>query len=524
MLFRAHKKIIIILFLLLIIQEVFGQEKRGFQNLDQNIGDDIRVGKQYLLVIGLNNYEQWIPLKNPVEDAHMIKNILTSRYYIDSVFEVYNDQGSKANIIRILTNLQTLLKEEDSLIIYYAGHGYFDNTTNTGFWIPINGGLDPFEQANWLAHHQISRLISNIPSKHILLLSDSCFAGDIVDLRRSQKLPNPSDIPYFKEAYKYVSRQVITSGALETVPDESEFSKELGRVLEKNASKFLDPMMMYTSLREEIIESFPLLGSIKETGYEDKGTFLLFLREEYIEDQGSVKITVGNKGDLYIDDDFYGTVDRGSLVINDIEEGAHTLKMKYVNSEIGSYPIVVQAGQTVDIIFPEGDYTANSKSSNFISNFRTSLAVPIGDMAPYLKPGLILNLNFLYNTELNWGNIGIGPSLGLLLEGTREDESNEFNITSVPIEASLSYVTPEIDSFYLLFNIAGGLAVNSIQFPNDSERNLTVIKPCAQFTAEAGFLLGKNLSLSLQVGMSNVFFDNSNVSNVQTGLTLGYVF
>lgn len=106
-------------------------------------------------------------------------------------------------------------------------------------------------------------MISNIKASHILLISDSCFSGDILNTSRAS-LPE-IDNDYFYKAYTRISRQVLTSGASETVPDVSEFARQFKFALERNTNSYLDPLMLYNEIRLGVKRTLPLLGNLKGT-------------------------------------------------------------------------------------------------------------------------------------------------------------------------------------------------------------------------------------------------------------------
>ena len=142
------------------------------------------VGKQYAVLIAINKYQNWPALRNPVKDAKEIQEILSRRYYLSDFMELYDEDATKAGIIKLFNKLLVTTKPEDSVLIFYAGHGHLDNSSNAGFWIPVDGGTDVDEQANWLPNNQIRGFISNIKARHVALIADSCFSGDILNPSR----------------------------------------------------------------------------------------------------------------------------------------------------------------------------------------------------------------------------------------------------------------------------------------------------------------------------------------------------
>ena len=148
------------------------------------IGENVVVGKQYAVFIAVDRYNHWLPLRNPVSDAMEIRDIITRRYYIDEVFELYDEQATRAGISRLFRELIEVTKAEDSVFIFYAGHGYLDELTYNGFWIPVDGRADIFTQENWLSNNVIRGYISNMNARHVALFVDSAFSGDILNLTR----------------------------------------------------------------------------------------------------------------------------------------------------------------------------------------------------------------------------------------------------------------------------------------------------------------------------------------------------
>ena len=63
---------------------------RGIATYVEGLDPNLKVGKQYLVVIGISRYQHWLPLNSPVQDIQEIRDILTSRYYIDELLELYD--------------------------------------------------------------------------------------------------------------------------------------------------------------------------------------------------------------------------------------------------------------------------------------------------------------------------------------------------------------------------------------------------------------------------------------------------
>ncbi|MGA2765238.1 MAG: hypothetical protein ABSG17_17965 [Spirochaetia bacterium] len=337
-------------------------------------GETAVVGKQYAVLIAINKYQNWMVLQNPVKDAQEIKEILARRYYVSDFMELYDEAATKADIIKLFDKLINDAKPEDSILIFYAGHGYLDKTSNTGFWIPVDGGMDIYQQANWLPNAQIRGFISNMRARHIALIADSCFSGDFLNPTRGMVPAITSE--YFKNAYARISRQVLTSGASESVPDESQFTRQFKLALEGNTSPYLDPLMLYNQIRLGVTQTTPLFGDLKDSGHQQGSSFLLFLRNGAgqpkaqqggsSEEDLSAKVKVSKaygkatvetdaSGTLFLDGISRGQVPVGSFAtIENLVVGPHDLEMLYDNGEKEKQTITVKMGKTtaVDFIHP----------------------------------------------------------------------------------------------------------------------------------------------------------------------------
>lgn len=75
-------------------------------------------------------------------------------YQFDTIITLYNEKATKARIITVFNRLLNELKSDDSLLIYYAGHGHYDQMSATGFWIPVNAGLDDSMFSDTLFGHK----------------------------------------------------------------------------------------------------------------------------------------------------------------------------------------------------------------------------------------------------------------------------------------------------------------------------------------------------------------------------------
>jgi hypothetical protein len=156
-----------------------------------------------------------------------------------------------------------------------------DEASSAGFWIPVDAGTNIYAQENWLSNSQIRGYISRLKTIHVFMVNDACFSGDILNTSRS--IPAAIDNTYYRRAYSLVSRQVLTSGSSEKVPDESEFSQAIKMCLRKNNAPLLDPYAIYNDVRLSVESTTPLLGTLTQASHQEGATFIFFRRPNQTE-------------------------------------------------------------------------------------------------------------------------------------------------------------------------------------------------------------------------------------------------
>ncbi len=83
------------------------------------------------------------------------------------------------NILDDFRELAEKVDEHDNLVIYFSGHGHYDEITKTGYWIPVDAQTGN-GHAQFIDTGIIVARLRNIPSLHTLLIIDSCFSGTLI--------------------------------------------------------------------------------------------------------------------------------------------------------------------------------------------------------------------------------------------------------------------------------------------------------------------------------------------------------
>lgn len=232
--------------------------------------------KYYSLIIGVNRYEdeQIDNLDHPVSDARRLAQVLISNYTFEKSNVEVLENPQRAHIIDALDRLSHQIAETDNLLIFYAGHGIWNEQLNQGYWLPSDASVN--SKSHWLSNSTLRDYVGGIKSKHTLLISDACFSGGI--LKERAVFDNSRAI---LEVYKLPSRKAMTSGTLKTVPDKSVFMEYLIKNLERNELPLISADQLFRNFKTAVINNspngqVPQYGPISLSG--DEGGDFVFLK------------------------------------------------------------------------------------------------------------------------------------------------------------------------------------------------------------------------------------------------------
>ena len=136
-------------------------------------------GHNYLFVIGINDYQDCPKLNNAVRDAKKIKEILINKFQFDEsrTKELYNEEATARNIDQAFEFFIYKVTENDSLILYFSGHGEFHKIRDEGYWVPVEGERGIY--TSYISNSDIKKTLGAVKSKHTFLMADSCFSGSL---------------------------------------------------------------------------------------------------------------------------------------------------------------------------------------------------------------------------------------------------------------------------------------------------------------------------------------------------------
>ncbi len=236
----------------------------------------VQAGKFYALIIGINDYNDphISTLNYCIRDANKFYKTITSQYTFDEGNVKKLENATMEQIIASLDYFAKIVTPQDNFLIFYAGHGVWDASSEIGFWLPADAQRD--SKLAWFRNSTLRDYLREIHSKHTLLITDACFGGSIFKTRAAFM-----DAPLaVNKLYELPSRKAMTSGTLTEVPDQSAFLKYMIDRLESNSEKYLSSEQLFSSFRIAVINNsnvIPQFGEIKEVG-DEGGDFIFILR------------------------------------------------------------------------------------------------------------------------------------------------------------------------------------------------------------------------------------------------------
>jgi hypothetical protein len=159
-------------------------------------------GKNYLFLIGIDQYQHWKPLKCAVKDVQDFADLVTSLYQFEkSDITILKDgDATEANILKAFNKLRQTITNEDNLVIYYSGHGHL--IEDTGYWIPVGANFGDENEHEFINNSVILEKVQKINTLHTFLIVDACFSGSL--MRGIKGSPPKSE--------RYKSRRIFASG------------------------------------------------------------------------------------------------------------------------------------------------------------------------------------------------------------------------------------------------------------------------------------------------------------------------
>ena len=336
-------------------------------------------GGYYALVIGIANYTYLPKLRTPVNDAQAVAELLRNRYGFNTKVL---PNATRDQILTALDDYRRTLSDQSNLLIYYAGHGYYDKEEDRAYWAPVDAQRDTY--ARWIIAEEITGAARAIPARHVLIVSDSCYSGMLTRAAAPTVTPVEHDA-YIEKMLTGKSRDVMASGGNEPVADgdapghsveHSVFANALLQGLTRmDLPQFSANELFSRQIREQVggrSNQVPEYDPIRDSGHEDGDFVFLNLKVPEIQTAkvtrplvpvpttGSARsldpaasvpefvgLMINAPADtkVFLDDEAKGAVDAsGSLLLTDVPAGPHKIRYQTGTYLSGVYSVSIISG------------------------------------------------------------------------------------------------------------------------------------------------------------------------------------
>jgi hypothetical protein len=136
--------------------------------------------KAYAVVVGIQTYQQQLPDADfAAADARLFGKYLTGvlGYPAKDVAVLVDDGASRGDIEKYIERwLPNSVGPDDSVTVYFSGHGAPNPVTGDAYLVPYDGDPAYLDQTAY----PLSRLyasLAKLPSKDVTVVLDSCFSG-----------------------------------------------------------------------------------------------------------------------------------------------------------------------------------------------------------------------------------------------------------------------------------------------------------------------------------------------------------
>lgn len=173
-------------------------------NVDVDVEANIPYVKEknankFALIIGNEDYNRRSKALTNVpyalNDARVFKKYVLNSLGVneDQIFLIENaTRNDIQNALRAIKSLIETKNGEGELIVYYAGHGYPNSSTNEAFILPVDGNIQDF--STLFSLQDFYDQLAAMSSKKTIVFVDACFSGqarvqEVVFAQRSPIIP-----------------------------------------------------------------------------------------------------------------------------------------------------------------------------------------------------------------------------------------------------------------------------------------------------------------------------------------------
>ncbi len=132
----------------------------------------------FAIIIANENYQSEVAVKFAHNDGRIFKNYCQSVLGIPEENIHYREDATLNNIlseVNWVSNVASIYGGDARIIVYYAGHGMPDESTQTAYLLPVDGSGSDFSTGYSL--DKLYKALGELPCKNVTVFLDACFSG-----------------------------------------------------------------------------------------------------------------------------------------------------------------------------------------------------------------------------------------------------------------------------------------------------------------------------------------------------------
>lgn len=350
------------------------EPSRPEQGLSSQPGQVV-IPRSYALVVGISNYKNLAPkhqLQFPSRDAESIYSILISpeggNFRAENVHRLIGIKATLENLRQELEDwLPSVAKEDDRVLIYFAGHGFVFH--NKAYLAPYN--IDPNNiAATGYPMDSLGSIIgSKIKARNKVLLTDACHSGAITPASDNQAV-NSALLNLHRSLFSLTASR-DREQSFES-PDwgggHGIFTYYVVKGLEGEADENADGVVTADELAEYVHRNVRQVTSAKQNPTSDRGSFDPDLGLSYNprklaqrassmpkSEFGTLILEANLDGvEVFVDGKSAGVINKGTpLKLQGLRPGAHTIKAVKMGYE--------PDGPREEVVYPGQETTVSVK-------------------------------------------------------------------------------------------------------------------------------------------------------------------
>lgn len=132
--------------------------------------------KTYLISIAISKFKEFEHLPNAVNDSIGIKNSLIPKYKVELHEELHEEDFTYQRVQDSFKQLSKKITKEDSLVIFYNGHGEIENNSDL-CWLHYHS--EKKDPNTWFRADTMFSFINTLDIKHVALIVNCCNSGNL---------------------------------------------------------------------------------------------------------------------------------------------------------------------------------------------------------------------------------------------------------------------------------------------------------------------------------------------------------